>query len=80
MLSMSTQVLLEEERRRKRRKDMDCGQECKVWTARIFMWFLVLLMLGGAGYLIYFVTVKQAEVRYSNCNSKWTIMALTLHQ
>ena len=65
-LLSKTFVLLQgamvEDRRLKKRHDMTGSQECRLWTIRAVINFFVLLCLGGAGYLIFYVTEVSVEV------------------
>ena len=49
-------------------------EECKLWTVRFFINFFVVLCLGGAGYLLYYVTQVSVEVKY--CTTCYTYMYL----
>lgn len=72
--------LMEEVKRKKTRDAYTCGQECKLVTIRIVIWILVLAMLGGAGYLIYYVTQRQAELMKGSDFSSYHLIVQLLIQ
>ncbi|XP_062581702.1 transmembrane channel-like protein 7 isoform X2 [Saccostrea cucullata] len=47
---------LAEQRHLESRQNMNTSQKCKLYTLRFFINFLVVCILGGSGYLIYWVT------------------------
>ncbi|XP_061181691.1 transmembrane channel-like protein 7 isoform X2 [Saccostrea echinata] len=52
---------LAEQRHLEARKNMNSNQKCKLYTLRFFINFLVVCILGGSGYLIYWVTAWVTE-------------------
>ena len=58
----SFQLDLAEERRKKMRDERTNCDLCGLTTKRLIINLLILASLGGAGYLIYFVSIEQAQV------------------
>ncbi len=58
------QGTIAEERRRLQRLEMSGLQECRLWSARLLVNAFVLASLGGAGYLLYYVTEVSVQVRH----------------
>ena len=52
-----------ETERRENRSDKEI---CRIYTIRFLILVIVVTMLGGAGYVIYYVSDKQAEVHTSH--------------
>ena len=55
--------ILEDSRHRARRETRSVFTKCKLYLIRVIINLIVFSMLGGAGYLIYFATMKSTEVR-----------------
>ena len=55
--------ILEDSRHRARRETRSVFTKCKLYLIRVIINLIVFSMLGGAGYLIYFTTMKSTEVR-----------------
>ena len=55
--------ILEDSRHRARRETRSAFTKCKLYLIRVIINLIVFSMLGGAGYLIYFATMKSTEVR-----------------
>ncbi|KAH3863483.1 hypothetical protein DPMN_026472 [Dreissena polymorpha] len=52
---------LEEQRHEMQVKNRTSGEKCKVYTARFFVNFIIILMLGGAGAAIYYAQDYSAD-------------------
>ncbi|KAK2154377.1 hypothetical protein LSH36_269g00030 [Paralvinella palmiformis] len=71
---------LEHDRADSRRKSRSRNESCRIWTVRILINILVLAFLGGAGYLIYFTTVKTIELTKGDAWSSYHLIIQFLVQ